>query len=193
MAMPVELHRRWTSREVRQLIHDSPLATPRYELVDGELLVTPSPAFRHQLAVSRLLHVIMQYLEAEPVGVAITSPSDVELEPEFITQPDLFVVPMDESRRVMREGMPVRNLLLAVEMLSPSSSHHDRIRKRPLYQRHVPDYWIVDLDARVFEVWAPNDDRPRLETETLSWHPVGAATAFTLDLPRYFESVSGVD
>jgi hypothetical protein len=47
MAMPAEIGRRWTAREVRQLIEDSPLAPPRYELVDGELLVTPSPAYPH--------------------------------------------------------------------------------------------------------------------------------------------------
>src|SRR6476646_9467113 len=84
--------------------------------------------------------------------------------------------------RVMREGLPIRELLLAVEVLSPSSSRHDRVRKRPLYQRHVPDYWIVDLDARLVEHWTPTHDRPEVITETLSWHPPGATTAFTLDL-----------
>ena len=159
MAMPARIGR-WTAREVRELIAAAPLATPRYELVDGELLVTPSPAYRHQLVVTRLLFALTQYLDSEPVGTAIPSPSDVELEPEFITQPDILVVPVDESRRAMREGLPIRELLLAVEVLSPSSSRHDRVRKRPLYQRHVPDYWIVDLDARLVERWTPDDERP---------------------------------
>jgi len=100
---------------------------------------------------------------------------------------------MHEVRRVMREGLPVRELLLAVEVLCPSSGRHDRVRKRPLYQRHVADYWIVDLDARLFEHWMPTDDRPELITETLSWHPAGATTAFRLDLPPYFESVFATD
>jgi len=123
----------------------------------------------------------------------ITSPSDVELEPEFIAQPDIFVVPRGEGRRVMTEGLPVRALTVAIEVLSPSSSRHDRVRKRPLYQRHVPDYWIVDLDARLIERWTPTDDRPELVTQTLSWHPTGATTAFALDLPRFFESVFATD
>jgi Uma2 family endonuclease len=193
MAMPAEIQRRWTAREVRQLIADSPLATPRYELVEGELLVTPSPAFPHQLAVGRLLVALMQYLEAERVGIAITSPSDVELEPEFITQPDIFVVPTSEWRRVMRDGLPIRELLLAIEVLSPSSSRHDRVRKRPLYQRHVPGYWMADLDARLFERWAPGDDRPELLTESLTWHPNGASIPFVLDVGRFFESVFATD
>jgi Uma2 family endonuclease len=193
MAMPAEVQRRWTAREVRALISAAPLATPRYELVDGELLVTPSPAFAHQLALGRLLVALTEYVDRERIGTVVGSPSDVELEPEFISQPDVFVVPKDESRRVMAEGLPVRELLLAIEVLSPSSSRHDRVRKRPLYQRNVPDYWIVDLDARLIERWRAGDERPELVTQTLSWHPARATTAFELELSGYFESVFATD
>lgn len=189
MAMPAETIRRWTAREVRELIAASPLATPRYELVDGDLLVTPSPTAPHQKAITELFAVLIPYLKREPVGVLIPSPSDVEPEPEFIAQPDAFVVPTAEWRRVMREGLPIRELLLAIEVLSPSSSRHDRVRKRPMYQRHVPDYWIVDLDARLFERWGPGDTRPELVTDTLVWHPSGAVVPFTLEIPAYFASV----
>ena len=133
------------------------------------------------------------YLDRERVGVVIPSPSDVELEPELITQPDIFVVPAQEWGRVMRDGLPIKELLLAIEVLSPTSARHDRVRKRPHYQRHVPAYWIADLDARLVELWEPADERPALMTETLSWHPTGATTAFTLDLPAFFESVFTTD
>ena len=126
---------------------------------------------------------LAEYLRTQHVGHVITSPSDVELEPEFITQPDIPVVPMAEWQRVAAEGFPIHELLLAVEVLSPSSSRHDRVRKRPHYQRHVPDYWIVDLDARLIERWAPADERPELLIETLAWHPVGATTPFVMDIP----------
>jgi Uma2 family endonuclease len=182
MAMPAETARHWTAREVRELIAAAPLATPRYELVGGELLVTPGPGAFHQRAVVKLIVALDAYLERERIGRVITSPSDVELEPEFVTQPDVFVVPMAEWLRVVTEGMPIRELLLAIEVLSPSSSRHDRVRKRPLYQRHVPDYWIVDLDARLFERWTPGDERPEVITETLVWHPAGAATPLTLNV-----------
>ena len=73
MAMSA-VKRRWTAREVRQLIAESPLATPRYELVDGELLVTPSPNWPHQRAIAILVRELGQYLTAEPVGHVGLSP-----------------------------------------------------------------------------------------------------------------------
>ena len=187
MVMPA-VKRRWTAREVRQLIADSPLATPRYELVDGELLVTPSPNWTHQRAVTRLLLALSEYLKRQPVGEASTSPFDVELAPESIVQPDVFVVPTHEARR-LRTEMPARELVVAAEVLSPSSGRHDRVTKRPHYQRHVPEYWIVDLDARLFERWRPGDERPAIVTDMLEWHPTGATEPFSLDLTRYFADV----
>lgn len=187
MVMPA-VERRWTVREVRQLIAESPLATPRYELVDGELLVTPSPNWVHQTAVSLILLDLQQYLTMQPVGRAATSPFDVELAPESLVQPDVFVVPVHEARRLLTE-MPARELLLAVEVLSPSSGRHDRVKKRPHYQRHVPEYWIIDLDARLIERWRPGDDRPEIMAEALEWNPAGSTAPLTLDVVRYFAGV----
>jgi Uma2 family endonuclease len=119
----------WSVNEVRQLIADSPLQSPRYELVDGELLVTPSPTSRHQLAVSLLWKHLHEYVTRHSIGRALTSPLDVELDPNSLTQPDVVVVSLDEWQRIGRE-MPVRSLLLASEVLSPSSGQHDRVRKK---------------------------------------------------------------
>lgn len=187
--MPTEQARRWTAREVRELIARSPRTTPRYELVDGELLVTPSPGFRHQEAVAWLITEVRQYLKRERVGHALISPSDIELEPEDIRQPDLFVVPLDEEARLRRDGFPGRQLLLAIEVHSPSTARFDRLKKRPGYQRHVPEYWIVDLDARLIERWCPGDHRPEILTSTIVWSPTGCRQPLELDLRAFFESV----
>jgi Uma2 family endonuclease len=189
MAMPA-VHRRWTASEVRALVDTNEFSTPRYELVDGELLVTPGPRLLHQAAVSSLLVVLHRYVAAEPIGRALASPSDVELEPEFLSQPDVFVVPSDEWQRV-RSGRIVRSLMLAVEVLSPSSAGHDRVRKRPLYQRHVPEYWIIDLDALLFERWRPGDERPEILTTNFEWLPPGAGRPLVIDLSAYFAEVLG--
>ena len=91
----------------------------------------------------------------------------------------------------MRSVGTGRRLLLAAEVLSLSSQRADRGRKRLLYQRTVPLYWIVDLDARAVESWLPDSSEPTILRDRLEWHPSGAATAFTLDLPAYFARVFG--
>jgi hypothetical protein len=82
---------------VLRLINESPLHTPHYELVGGELLVTPSPSGLHQIAVVGLICVLAPYVADSRVGQVLTSPSDTELEPETLVQPDVYVVPLVEA------------------------------------------------------------------------------------------------
>jgi Uma2 family endonuclease len=60
-------------------------------------------------------------------------------------------------------------LLLAVEVLSPSTARYDRLTKRRFYQQQGVEYWIVDLDARIVERWLPGSDRPEILAEHLAW------------------------
>lgn len=78
MAMPATAHR-WTAAEVRALIDES-RPSPRYELIDGELLVTPSPHVPHQDAVGMLFQLFANYLREQPVGRVFVSPADIEPE-----------------------------------------------------------------------------------------------------------------
>ena len=189
MAMPAMESHRWTAAEVRKLIADNPLLTPRYELVDGELLVTPSPGAPHQRTVWAVQAALTAYLKVTRAGEGYSSPSDVELEPEFLSQPDLFVLSRDEARSVRREGFPVYTLLLAIEVVFPSSGRHDRVRKRPKYQKHAQEYGIVDPDARLIERWRPDDERPKICTAHFTWQPPADVPAFVLDIEEMFADV----
>jgi hypothetical protein len=60
---------------------------------------------------------------------------------------------------------------------------------RARWGEHVPQYWIVDLDARLVERWTPPDERPEVLTDQVTWHPAGAAEPFDLDLQRYFARI----
>ncbi len=186
MGMPAE-HRRWTAAEVREL-QDQSRPWPRYELVAGQLLVTPAPRGAHQRAVGLLFAALAAYVEAEGLGEAVLSPADLELEPENVTQPDVFVVPTTDLP--WREWTDVKALLLVVEVLSPSTAADDRSTKRSHYQRAgVPECWIVDLDTRVVERWGPDDDRPELVRGPLTWKPERASVPLSLDLPAFFARV----
>lgn len=174
----------WTAEMVRQLPDDG----NRYEVVHGELLVTPAPRFDHQLLVSRLAVAIAKYLEHEPVGVMLTSPADISWGRDVLVQPDVFVVPRDEATN--RDWSRIRTLLLVGEVLSPSTARADRFTKRRRYQEAgVPVYWIVDGDEQRVEVWTPDSELPVMETQRLVWHPVGAGQAFTLELAELYRPV----
>ena len=182
----VETARDWTVERWRELPADG----NRYELVDGELLVTPSPGLPHQLASFQLARVIADYVERFRIGLTVIAPADVQYDDRTVVEPDIFVAPLRRGRRA-RSYSDLDGLLLAVEVISPSSARADRITKRRLYQRHrVPEYWIIDLDARVVERWRPDDDRPELLAEQIDWQPVTRHPPLSVNLPEYFRKLS---
>lgn len=112
--------------------------------------------------------------------------------PRKFVQPDLFVVPLVNDMP-MRAWTEVGRLLLAVEVLSPSTEHTDRGRKRTLYkEKAVPEYWIVDSDERVVERWRPDDTMAERLEETLLWQPDESVPTLTIDLLAYFDRVHGL-
>jgi Uma2 family endonuclease len=185
MAMPATT--RWTAEMVRALPDDG----NRYEVIDGELFVTPSPALRHQDAVLAMASLIRPYVNANGIGHVVVSPADVTFDDGSLVQPDVFVTPLVGGRRP-REWSEVKTLLLAVEVLSPSTARADRRVKLRLYQRQrVPEYWIVDVDARLIERWRLDDQRPEIVADRLEWQPDPAHPSLVIDLPTCFRDVAG--
>jgi len=174
----------YTADMVRALPHDG----NRYEVVHGELLVTPAPRPWHEELVVRLLEALRVYLRAEPVGHAFGSRADITWGRYVGVEPDVFVVPMEQARTL--EWREMRDLLLVAEVLSPSSARADRFTKRRLYQeRRIPVYWVVDGDERLVEVWTPEAELPVVERERVTWQPAGAGRAFTLELDELFRPI----
>lgn len=159
----------------------------RYETVHGELLVTPAPGARHQFVLSRLFHLLGNYLAAEGLEQLLSSPSDISWgEPDTLVQPDLFVAELRES---LRSGnwADIRTLHLAIEIVSPSSARADRLVKRRLYQQQrVTEYWVVDIDQHQVEVWTPDAIVPAVERERLRWRHPALNAACTIDLATLF-------
>ena len=174
----------YTAEMVRRLPDDG----NRYEVVYGELLVTPSPRALHQLVVQRLVVALDEYLRAHRVGQVLASPADISWTDDVLVQPDVFVVDIEEARTL--DWRQMRHLLLAVEVLSPSSTRADRFTKRRLYQEvGVPVYWAVDADARAVEVWTPSAMFPVVEQERVTWQPAGAPEPFVLELSEMFRPI----
>ena len=184
MASPLT---RWTASMARALPDDG----LRHEVIDGEHIVTPAPSWTHQDAVLELALRLKAYLAQSSLGKVVVAPADVEFDEHNMVEPDLFVVPLVGGNKP-RRWEEVRTLLLAVEVVSPSTSRTDRLRKRRLYQQHrVPEYWIIDVDARAIERWRPGEDVGAVLTERLVWQPDAGVAGLTLDLGEYFRDVIG--
>ena len=184
MGMPAQ-QTEWTAELARALPDDG----KRYEVLDGELFVTPAPRLLHQRAVMSLARILDAFVRDQGLGELFVSPAEVEFSSRRLLQPDVFVVPARLEGRV-REWRDIRGLLLAVEVLSASTARADRSRKRIIYQsERVPEYWIVDPDSRLVERWRPDDDRPEQLVGRLSWQPRPDVEPLEIDLGAFFAGV----
>lgn len=185
MGMPAQ-HTEWTAEMVRALPDDG----KRYEVLDGELLVSPAPRWSHQGIVLELALRLRPYVERHRLGRLLIAPAEIEFSPRDLVEPDLFLVP-DRGRGRPQAWEDVRQLLLVVEVLSPSTAHADRTRKRVTYQREgVPEYWIVDPYSRIVERWRPEDERPDVLADRLTWTPRGGIAPLVIDLAALFASAT---
>ena len=184
MSMPM-LKRPWTVADLADLPDDG----NRYEVIDGELFVTPAPTWTHQFAIDELHRLLRDYVESHGIGYAYFAPADVVFSSKRGVQPDVFVVPAADGKRP-RSFDQVKRLLVAAEVLSPSTARADRVAKRTLFrQERVPEYWIVDLDSRTIERSTPDEPRPEILSERLTWLPDGASEPLEIDLAAYFARV----
>ena len=190
MGMPAVEQHRWTIEEVERLMEEREGYTPRYELVDGELLVTPAPSNRHQRIILKLILLLHPYVERHRLGEAFVSPGNVRLTPTTRFEPDVYVVPLIDGRR-LRGADTATRLSLAAEVLSPSSARHDRITKRVFFQKHgLPEYWVIDGETEAFEIWHPADERALLADDEVRWQPDGAPEPLVIDVKQFFADVA---
>ena len=177
----------WTVEQLHALPDDG----NRYEVVDGELLVTPAPSWLHQGAVGELYVLLREYARQHGLH-CVMAPADVAFSRTDVVEPDVFVTPRRIDGALPRDFDDVRHLVLAVEVLSPSSIRADRHVKRRLYQRErVDEYWVVDASHRVVERWRPETEVPDVLAESLAWAPAAGAEPLVIDLAAYFRRVHG--
>jgi Uma2 family endonuclease len=127
----------------------------RYEVINGELLVTPAPGTRHQSVVRDLSLRFVQFVQERTAGVVFFAPTDVVLGEDQVVQPDILFIRTARIREIVSERAVHGPPDLVVEVLSPSSLQRDRHQKRELYGRAgVPEFWIVDPANRAIEVFS---------------------------------------
>lgn len=137
-----------TQRQPERLTVDDYLALPddgnRYELLEGDLVLLPSPNVGHQDVVLNLALLLTTYVRGAGRGRVFIAPLDVILAHRVVVQPDLLFVSNENAEIVLPQhlrGAPD----LVIEVVSPASAKRDLLNKRRIYARYsVANYWIVD-------------------------------------------------
>ncbi|MCC6943457.1 MAG: Uma2 family endonuclease [Thermomicrobiales bacterium] len=143
MTAVLQLERPYTVDDLKDLPEDG----LRYEIIGGELIVSPSPSTKHQLASMNLSLLVAGYVRRRGIGVAFAAPYDVVLGTHNVLEPDLLVI-LNEQADMVTDAHVVGAPALVIEIISPSSRSIDRVRKSATYADHgVQEYWIVDPDT----------------------------------------------
>lgn len=147
--MGAEVIPKLTYEQFRQLPDDG----KRYELIQGEVHVTPAPATRHQATVQNLSGNLWPFVMKNGLGEVWTAPLDVRLSPDTAVQPDIVYISNARSE-IIREDFIAGSPDLVVEILSPSTAAHDRATKLRMYaEAGVPEVWYIDPLAKTVEVF----------------------------------------
>ncbi len=164
-------HQHLSVAEYRKL----PEGPPHFQLIAGELYMSPSPRFWHQEIVLGIASSIREYLRRHPIGKVVVAPSDVELSPEDVYQPDIYFVSQTRYDILCEHGA-IGAPDWVIEVLSPGTAQLDLGPKREAYARAgVGEFWIV----------RPQEGRVDLyRLQEVSTHPLHAFTmADTLSTP----------
>src|SRR5579883_562947 len=139
----------WTYRDYAAIPDDG----KRYEVLKGVLYMSPAPTPDHQSISVRLVAFLFQFVEDVGIGRVFHAPTDVELAPDDIVQPDVFVL-LNANVGQIGEKRVFGGPDLVVEVLSPSTMSDDLHGKRDAYERaQVPEYWIVNPGEKVVEMF----------------------------------------
>ena len=182
MHMALKAHR-WTRADLERLPEDG----NRYELVDGELLVMAAPSVRHERIIKALARRLRPFVEGNDLGDVYDSRPCFALD-ENQVEPDLIVTATPFPLPDKWDDMPRPKLV--IEVLSESTTRHDRVVKRGLYARAGIDaYWIVDGAARSIEVI--EGTATHTFQHLLRWAPEGRDAVLEIDIPALFTEAFG--
>lgn len=134
----------------------------RYELIDGELIMTPSPITRHQRISRKIEFIIEKFVADNNLGEVFDAPYDVYLDEENVVQPDILFVSRDRLNIIGEkniQGSPD----MVIEIVSENSAYRDIVQKKNLYARFgVKEYWIVIPETEEIEIYMLEENHYQL-------------------------------
>jgi Uma2 family endonuclease len=177
------LVRKWTLDEVHRLPDDG----NKYELVRGELFVTPPPGMGHETILARLGEILTPYVSAQKLGHVYHPRSVLRFEGSEV-EPDLMVrTPHSAPRGNDSDWATAPIPRLVVEVLSPVTRRRDLNQKKELYlDAGVPEYWVVDPESRTVTVLTRGSRV--VVIDRMRWSPEGASPPLAFEIAEIFDS-----
>lgn len=163
-----------------------------YELIEGELVLNPTPITRHQWIAGNIYHAIRNYFDDHAIGKVFMAPLDVVLADDVVLQPDVMVI-LRERFLIIGEKNIQGAPNIAVEVLSDGTRKRDETVKRKLYERFgVDEYWIADPVIDVVKIYrrsvASFIRAAEISTETGGEITSPILPGFALDVNLVFEA-----
>jgi Uma2 family endonuclease len=172
--------KRWTLEELHSLPDDG----NKYELIHGELFVTPPPTDDHETIAARLTRILDPYVAQHGLGLVYHPRAVLRFEKSEV-EPDLMVRQPQHDRTADWDRAPIP--ILVIEILSPYTRRRDQLQKRDFYMMDVgvPEYWIVDREQSSITQLRPGVEE-HVTRVHLTWSPAGVTTPLTFDLAAVF-------
>jgi Uma2 family endonuclease len=171
--------------------YDLPEGGPRFQLIEGELWMSPSPNRQHQKIITNLLRALSNHVCEHDLGEVYAAPFDVEFDEQNVFQPDLSFFSHAREQFLTEQGASGAPDFV-IEILSPSNAKFDLHAKRLVYARAgVREYWIVDPVARSVTVhWFEHGSEvaPAVFTEATANITARAVPGFAVTLSMVFEN-----
>jgi Uma2 family endonuclease len=151
---------------------DLPDDGKRYELINGELVMTPAPNTIHQTVTNNLEDSLRSFLRKNKTGKMFHAPYDVVLSKKNVVQPDILYI-SNERSGIINENNVVGTPDLIIEILSPGTAYYDLLEKKEIYEQFgVEEYWIVDPKKLRIDVYQNIEQRfelnQRVESEGIA-------------------------
>lgn len=135
-----------------------PEGPPYFQVIEGDLIMSPSPRTLHQVVAGNIHFIIRQHLNSHPIGHVFLAPLDVFLTEINVYQPDLIFVAEERKSIVTEKGIEGAPNLV-VEILSESTARFDKGPKRKIYARTgVQDLWLIDPEVKLIQVYRLAED-----------------------------------
>ncbi|MBF0506864.1 MAG: Uma2 family endonuclease [Nitrospirae bacterium] len=146
--------------EKKRFTYEDYLKTPddrRYELIEGELIMTPSPVPNHQRISRKIALILEKFVSENSLGEIFYAPLDVHLDDETVFEPDILFISKERAHIIGEkniQGAPD----LVIEILSETTAYNDVIKKKKIYAKFgVKEYWIADPMEKTVEIYSLKD------------------------------------